>query len=280
MMDVLFGDVSNLRQILECASQSLIGTYGNEHLLAEQFEAIPGRIICICPMVLCRAMLQDLGLEPNKDLLEGVGLSMYSISTHDDLVDEQPREREIVAALTYSRNIASLAGISHLVSNGHIGVARRIIELMNLNHQFQTAITCSLWTGPSDERQYLEAIRHTGYWASVGLVAAVVHAELEDLESFALHFGNLYGRMCQIYDDVREIDDDIRNGYFSLPISIALANGYNLEDLAERDKATLRSRQLAAEAFKESNVLCRSQFPALLNLAERMHRTGQNLFAT
>jgi len=222
--EILFGDTSRQRDILKKLSLSLVEMYGGETSLPEQFKAIPNRIICICPMVLCEALLSDLSLEAPDVLLGGVGLAMYSISTHDDIVDEHPEGQELIASLIYAGNIASLHGISLLVSNGYTAVALKVIHLMNLNHCFQRNIVSSLWVRPSDEHGYLKAIAHTGYWASIGTVSATVYANRSDLEDFSREFGRYYGRMCQVYDDIREIDDDLRNGYFhsrSAPLSDA-----------------------------------------------------------
>lgn len=277
-MDALFGDTLKFRSILAQRVRSLIDTYGGETPLAEYFAAIPNRIICVCPMVLCDAMLADLSTSAPDDLLGGLGLAMYSISTHDDVVDERPESRESVANLIYSGDIASLEGVTLLFTHGHGRVAQKVVSLMNLNHRFQTRIVSSLWSGPTDEAGYLIAIAHTGYWASIGTVAAAAHIDrLDDLEHFAVRFGQNYGRMCQIYDDIREIDDDRRNGYFSLPISAALANNYNLDDPRDRLRAITRPRALAAEAFEGLRVSCQDRFPRLLGLAQRMHEVGQRL---
>lgn len=184
-----------------------------------------------------------------------------------------------MAKLIYSGNIASLEGIALLFSSGYGRVAQRVVGLMNINHRYQVDIVFSLWSGPTDEAGYLAAISHTGYWAAIGTVAAAAHLNrLEDLEDFALRFGRHYGRMCQVYDDIREIDDDRRNGYFSLPINIALANNYHLDDPSDRLRAIERPKELAAKAFQELCELCGDRFPRLLGLAQRMHDVGQRLY--
>lgn len=277
MMDVLFGDTTQLQKILENHAAILNRNYAGKTCLSSQFSEIPGRIICVCPMVLCRALLSDLRIEAPEILLGGLGVAMYSISTYDDVVDERPKDQGVVASLIYSGNIASLYGLSLLWSEGYPDVAKRVVHLMNLNHCFQTDIVFSLWTAPADEAGYLDAISHTGYWASIGTVAAVTYASRSDLDNFATEFAHLYGRMCQIYDDIREIDDDLRNGYFSLPISIAIENGYDLADFVDRRKAVVRPKRIAEQCFKDIQTLCNGHFPALLDLAGRMHLTGQRL---
>jgi hypothetical protein len=83
--------------------------------------------------------------------------------------------------------------------------------------------------------------------------------------------------MCQAYDDVREIDDDLRNGYFSLPISTAIEHGYNLDNPEDRRKATKRLREIARESFVAVNDLCGDRFPELSRLAKKMYETGEHL---
>lgn len=277
---ILFGDTSRQKGILEKLSPLLTEMYGGKTSLPEQFQAIPSRIICICPMVLCEVLLSDLSLEAPDTLLGGLGLAMYSISTHDDVVDERPEGRELVASLIYAGNIASLHGLSLLISNGYTTVAQDVIRLMNLNHCFQRDIVSSLWSKPSDEHEYLEAIAHTGYWAAIGTVSAVVYADRADLKDFAEEFGRHYGRMCQVYDDIREIDDDRRNGYFSLPISIAIKCGYDLDNPEDRQKAIARPKEIALGAFANLQALCTNRFPKLLHLSNRMHETGKRLSST
>lgn len=284
IMDALFCDTTRFRETLETYVSTLIDTYGGETSLPEHFRAIPNRIICICPMVLCHAFLKDIGLETPHDFLGPLGLAMYSISTHDDIVDERPESRAEVAGLVYAGNIASLHGISLLIEKGYANIAQTIIRLMNLNHCFQTDIVFSLWERPSDEIGYLNAIRHTGYWAAIGIMAAAEHERSingeANYEAFAMKFGELYGRMCQVYDDIREIDDDIRNGYFSLPISIALQHGYDLTTSEGREKATIRSKEISKQSFLDVCTLCGDAWPSLLALAKRMHNVGQQLMLT
>lgn len=282
IMDALFGDTAPFREILATHIPFLIARYGGETSLPKHFHAIPNRIICVCPMVLCHAFSADMHLEAPRDLLGPLGLAMYSISTHDDIVDERPAARDEVAGLLYSGNIASLHGISLLMANGHANVAQTVIQLMNLNHCFQADIISSLWVRPSDEAGYLKAISHTGYWAAIGTLAAAEYAASKNdvptpIRDFALQFGRSYGRMCQVYDDVREIGDDVRNGYFSLPISIAMENGYDLNTPAGRSQAVARPKEIAEQSFRELCELCGKEWPALLDLAKRMHAIGQRL---
>src|SRR3989344_6442071 len=280
IMESLFGDIKRFQSILQRCIEYLILEYGGRTSLPEHFRVLPDRIICICPMVLCESLLADLGYSAPDDLLGPLGLSMYSISTHDDIVDERPIDRQLVAGLLYAGNIASLHGISLLNFNGYPEIAKEVVHLVNLNHCFQTDIVSSLWVEPKDELEYLRAIQHTGYWAAIGPCVAVSYAGRPDLKDFAMKFGEHYGRMCQVYDDTREIDDDLQNGYYSLAISTAKKNGYYLNSSLGRAKAVKRSNEIAVQCFQQLSALCGSKFRQLCRLVKLMDQFGQQIAKT
>lgn len=276
VMNRLYGKLDFFQKILKPHVDRLIQEYAGKESLPGYFRGIPHRIICICPMALCDAALLDIGKAPDESLLAGLGLSMYSISTHDDVVDESPETKQERASLIYSGNIATLQGIRILMGSGHQKLIPHLMHLMNLNHCFQTDIAFSIWQKPSDEAGYLDAIKHTGYWASIGPVLAMHAAGKTELIPFAEEFGKHYGLMCQLYDDVREINDDLKNGYFSLPISTAIKSDLDLNDPVQRVQATKRSKELAANCFFEIERIC-DNFPRLLELARNMHIGGSTL---
>lgn len=109
-------------------------------------------------MVLCSALIHDLGERPPGSLLTGVGLACFEISTHDDVVDELPWERTDIAAAIYAGNIATLEGIRTLINHEHPMVADAIIQQINLNHCYQTTITRTIWAEMTEEAGYLDAI--------------------------------------------------------------------------------------------------------------------------
>lgn len=274
LKSLLFKDISKYKKILSIEKKRLINTYPDADILDSMFSALDSRIINICPMVMCDSLLQDIGIQAPDKLLAGLGLSMFSISTHDDLVDELPKERLNIAGLTYSGNISTLEGISILIQHGYYDVATEIIELINKNHYYQTRIVSSLWTSPSDEKGYLEAISHTKYWLAIGLRAATVFSKRTDLISFADEFAECYGTTCQLFDDMREIDDDIKNGYYSLPISLAIENGWDLRTADGLNASITRSRELAIGYLTRAKKLCGTSFPNLDDLTKRMEKIG------
>lgn len=151
-------------------------------------------------------------------------------------------------------------------------MAIEIINLINKNHYYQTKIVSTLWTKPTDEKGYLEAISHTKYWLAIGLRAAAVFSKRNDLILFADEFAECYGTTCQLFDDMREIDDDIKNGYYSLPISLALKNGWDMTTADGLNNSIARSRELAIEYLTRARELCGTSFPRLLDLTNCMEK--------
>lgn len=273
----LFGDISRHRGLLSKEKERLKQVYPDEGILDSMFDALDSRIINICPMVLCEALLADLSREAPDELLVGVGLASFSISTHDDLVDEMPRERKMIAGLTYAGNIATLEGLKALIENGYGNVVLAIVDCINRNHYYQTKITETLWSGPTDEAGYLDAISHTKYWVAIGLKAAIVYAGREDLSEFVDEFSHCYGTTCQLFDDMREINDDVQNGYWSLPISLAQEAGLSLTDPDNLNLVIGRSREMALSCIERAKQLCGDSFPHLRNLVDRIERAGKSI---
>lgn len=277
LKSLLFGDVEKYRKILSTEKNRIMKIYRDDSILDNMFSALDSRIINICPMVMCDSLLQDIGIQAPNKLLAGIGLSMFSISTHDDLVDELPRERVIIAGLTYSGNISTLDGISVLIHQGYNDVAIEVIELINQNHYYQTKIVSTLWKNPTDEKGYLDAISHTKYWLAIGLRAAIVFSKRNDLIPFADEFAECYGTTCQLFDDMREIHDDVKNGYYSLPISLSMKNGWSLKTSDGLNASIARSRELAFEYLERAKVICGTSFPKLSDLINRMEEIGGNI---
>ncbi|PIR80229.1 MAG: hypothetical protein COU25_01170 [Candidatus Levybacteria bacterium CG10_big_fil_rev_8_21_14_0_10_35_13] len=275
--EVLFGDTSKYRSLLRSQKERLLRLYPDATILDSMFDAIDSRIINICPMVLCDSMLKDLSVETPDSLLTALGLTMFSISTHDDLVDELPRDRVVIAGLTYAGNIATLEGLRLFLENGYYDEAVTVIDSVNKNHYFQTKIANTLWKAPSDENGYLDAISHTKYWVAAGLKPAAVYAGRNDLMPFVDEFSECYGTTCQIYDDIREIKDDVRNGYWSLPITMAAQQGLDLENPEHLNIAIQRSHELATALTNRAKLLCSGSFPNLYRLVNNIYKGGSSI---
>lgn len=267
--NVLLGNVSEYSTILHKQKVYLQEQYPDPALYAV-FEGLDSRIISLAPMVLFDGLTRDLGLKSNEKLLAGLGLIMYSVSTHDDVVDEKPPERINVASLMYGGDITTLEGIKLFGDATSQEVLLTVIKYLNLTNLAQTKIIRDLWDHPADEETYLEAINTTRYWAEVGLQAAITFAGRPDLQDFADKFSIFYGKTCQIFDDVREIDDDLKNGYWSLPISLAQKHGWDLNTPEGKNKAIERSKEIAKEYIQQAADLCGNNFPSLRELVDRL----------
>lgn len=279
LMTELLGNVSRYQNLLQKEKRNILLRYNDTSILNSIFASLDTRIINLCPMVLCDRMLSDLGIASSDALLSGLGLAMYSISTHDDVVDEFPKERLVVAGLVYGGNIATLEGLKILCDVGLSHVASEVITCVNKNHYYQTKIITSLWDHPCDKDEYLSAISHTGYWVEIGLGAALAFSGKQNFANlnFVLEFAKCYGLTCQIFDDMREIDDDVRNGYWSLPISIAQFNGWDITTSEGKRLSVELPRSLAEDYIKKARELCGNQFPLLLDLVERINKTGSRI---
>lgn len=256
LVNVLFGDISKYQDLLMMEKDKLKECFPDKAMLDSMFEGIPSRIINLCPMALCDKMCLDiLGQEAPDELLAGVGISMYPISTHDDLVDEFPYNRLAVAGLVYAGDISALMGTKILIENGYADVMAGIVEDISINHYYQTLIVNSLWKNKTDEVGYMNAISHTQYWAAIGLKAAIIYAERMDMKDFVYQFANCYGTSCQLFDDMREIDDDIANGYWSLPIILATDNNWDLTTSEGKNLSIVRSREIALSKLKRAEEI-------------------------
>jgi hypothetical protein len=277
LMTELLGDVSRSRDLLQKEKMNILSQYNDESILNSIFASLDARIINLCPMTLCDRMLCDLGVASSDELLAGLGLAMYSISTHDDIVDEFPRDRLVVAGLLYGGNIATLEGLKILCEAGLNHVASEVIACVNKNHYYQTKIVTSLWDHPCDKDDYLSAISHTGYWAEIGLRAALAFSQKQGLSDFVSEFAKCYGLTCQLFDDMREIDDDVKNGYWSLPVSLARFNGWDISTDEGKRLSIETSRSLAEGYIKKAKELCGNRFPSLLDLVERIEKAGSGI---
>lgn len=277
MADSILGNLSRYQKILTEEKDKLKEAFPDEAILDSLFDGISGRIINLCPMVLCDRMCIDiLGREAPDNLLAGIGLLMYPISTHDDLADEFPQHRLTAAGLVYSGDISALAGTKILIDNGYANVMAGIIGDICINHYYQTLIINSLWRCSTDEAGYMKAISHTKYWAAIGLRAAIIYSQRSDLHNFVYEFADYYGTVCQLFDDMREIDDDLENGYWSLPIILAKNNNWDLLTPAGKNESIKRSRVLANERLNQAKKIC-DNFPQLADLVQRIGTAGSTI---
>jgi geranylgeranyl pyrophosphate synthase len=273
LLDELVGNSTKFTQLLTKEITQLQKQFPDDGL-HKQFEKIGSQTISVCPMALCDSLLSDLGITCPHHLLTGLGLTMFHISTHDDVVDETPSKRSHIADLVYAGNIAYGYGINLLMKEGFIDEACELVQAINYNHLYQTRIVSKLWVKPVSETMYLDAIITTRSWAHIGLHISLIVSKRSDLKHFARRFADCYGNICQLFDDIREIKQDLQNGYFSLPISYAKKYGLNLNKKADINIAITNSQRLANDCLKELKNLTDGHYPRLQELVMRIEKLG------
>jgi hypothetical protein len=217
-MEALFGDVQRYVSLLDPVVVTLKREYCHEDL-RPIFRSLPERSIAIAPMALCDRLAHDLGTTVSDNILRGIGALCLPISTHDDLVDELPKDRKTVAALVYAGNIAALEGVRLIAMSGHLEVLHAILTQVNKNHLFQQYCVTRLWEhAPLSFEEYREGIEHDCVFASIGIFAALALARAMDRAPQLWSFCVGYGVAFQLLDDIAEVAEDRVAGYHSFPL--------------------------------------------------------------
>lgn len=216
--DVLFGNAKKYSKIMKEESDRLCRRYADSDL-AKNFSEMPNRVICLMPMALCDAIVEDLGKKCSKDVLAAVGLCAFPIGTYDDIVDEMPRDRRDVAGLAYSGSIAGLEGMRILFDKNKHAVAQALIDTINQNHFRQQRVVDLLWEGKKiTKERYIEGIHHVIDFTSIGLMAGIAEAGRPDLKERMMRFSEGYGLALQIIDDLMEVEEDKATTYKSFAV--------------------------------------------------------------
>lgn len=214
----LYGDIKKYQTILEPYQNDLITGYPNANL-EQLFSSINKKIIAVAPMAFCETLLLDLDKKVDNQDLAALGLHMLSISTHDDVVDEMPRDRIGLAALVYAGNIASNEGSKILLKRGKRVAADILLKTINENHYYQQHVIETLWQSkPESLKDYLDGVHHICVFVSIGLMYALALADRMDLKEQIKAYSNGYGIALQLVDDLRETEEDKKNGYWSFPL--------------------------------------------------------------
>ena len=207
--------------------------------IEEEITPLDKRIISIMPMALCDSLLRDIGISASEELLTGLGLLVFHISTHDDIVDEDSKSKRSRAGLLYSGDMLLIEGINLLIKSGNSEVLPEILEVVEENHFRQKLIASILWKKekPTVE-EYNEGIKHIVSFTKIGLMAALTFANRLDLSFIIDNYSENYGLSLQYLDDMSEIDEDIKNGYWSLPI-IRASEKWRVNFLGKEEKNKL-----------------------------------------
>lgn len=103
----------------------------------------------------------------------------------------------------------------------------------------------------------------------------MTYANKPHLNEFVEEFSECYGLMCQIFDDMREIKDDVENKYWSLPVSFANQQSLNLDSINDLNRSIERSSEIAKTYFERAKNLCQTYgFNGLYDLVERIGKSG------
>lgn len=215
---LLLGNINLYTSLMKAWSKKLNTFYPDKHLSAI-FSGMPRHTITIMPMALCDGLAKDLDKKPGKQLLSAIGLCCLLISTHDDVVDEMPKDRRILASLVYGGNIAGLWGTKLLLSNKYTGIAGVLFDSISQNHYLQQLVVEKLWeTKKITVRGYLDGIKHISVFAAIGPLCALAYTKKPELKQRVLKFAYSYGIALQLIDDLREQEEDKEFGYKSLPL--------------------------------------------------------------
>lgn len=218
ILELLYGETDYCKQILQKYTQELARTYNNKNL-GLLFSSLGGRIIAIAPMKLCEALVKDLGKKVKDEELAALGLHMLAISTHDDVVDEMKPDRTLTASLIYAGNIASNAGSKLLLRQQNRKAATLLLDTVNQNHFRQQIVIETLWKRPpASFKEYTEGIWHICVFTQIGLEYALALVNRQDLTKRIKQYAEGYGIALQLVDDLREVEEDKKFGYWSYPI--------------------------------------------------------------
>lgn len=218
MREIFGDDVLKYSKLLSAEKKILIRKYPDK-FLAKEFATLDKKFISIAPMALMDATLSDLSIKADKNLLLGVGLSTFHISPHDDLIDETPERKEEQASLLYSGNITLMEGVDKLLKYGYGNLIPILFKFIKTNHLLQQKVTELLWKKePPNLKDYEKGIRHIISFTSIGPVVGLHYAKKENYVAGISKFCENYGLSIQYMDDMIEIDEDLTNSYWSLPI--------------------------------------------------------------
>lgn len=214
----LLGDVEKYVRILEKKSKKLIKKYPSKNL-AQVFSILPRKIITIAPMAVCDDLVQDLGGSCDENILAAIGLCCFPITTHDDVVDETPKNMASLAALVYAGNITGLEGFEILFQKNLLNIAQSLIASINENHYRQQFRVELLWQKkPKNFRDYLYGIEDVYSLMAIGPLCALSITGRKDLQKTILRFSKNCGFVLQLIDDIREFEEDKLTSYTSYPL--------------------------------------------------------------
>lgn len=263
ILEELYGKAEYYESLLTPYTTDIRKRYPHP-ILNKLFGSLGKRMIAVCPMAFCNNLLKDLNKTPEAKDLAALGLHMLAISTHDDIADEMPKDRIKLASLLYAGNIATNEASKILVEQGNIQAAKVLLDAVNDNHFYQQHVVETLWQrAPKSFKEYRDGINHICVFSGIGLKYALALAGREDLTEKIDNFANGYGVALQLIDDLREVNEDKRIGYWSFPITEGEPYKKSFEELFKHIK-------ICKEAIP-------SDWKNLLDLAERLEKFAYSI---
>jgi hypothetical protein len=267
----LLGDTSRYERVLSAHGRRLAKKYSDSEL-SREFLAMGHKFISMGPMSLCDSVLSDLGMEAPDSLLAGIGLMAFHISTHDDIVDETPSEKSKIAALLYSGNIALIEGLKLMDREVYREASRAALQKISTNHYMQQKVAEILWKKKVPSKsEYFRGIRHIISWTSIGPFAALAYSKRLEYSKRLGVFCENYGLSIQFMDDMSEIDEDIRNGYWSLPIIAAKGRNADLrDDMDARNELIEELKSSASNRISKAKAALPRGWNSTIDKADRL----------
>jgi hypothetical protein len=218
VISYLYKNSRKYKRLLASSRKNLIRKYPNKNITS-YFSLLGETMITTAPLQFCESLLIDLDQIVEDDDLIPLSLLVLAIATHDDAVDQTGLSRVQLASLIYSGDIAANEGVDLLIKRGKVEAAQILLQAINKNHFYQQHITETLWQEkPKNFEQYADGIFHVATFAEIGLFYGLALANRLDLKQQISNFSYGYGIAIQIIDDLREQDEDKKNGYWSYPI--------------------------------------------------------------
>lgn len=214
----LYGSTKRYQDILKPYIKKLVKEYPSNNLKV-LFETLGKKFITVMPMKLCEAIMNDFGKKPTNSELSALGLHMLAISTHDDVVDEMSQDKINKAALIYSGNLTSNKASQILMNLKDKNAGILLLDLINQNHFYQQIVVETLWTKkPKTFSEYTKGINHICTFTEIGLQYGLALCQKQVLKNRIKSFAINYGLAIQMIDDLREVEEDKKFGYWSYPV--------------------------------------------------------------
>ncbi len=254
MRSLILGDTHMYERLLKAESKRISKRY-NDPDLKRHFDGMVTRFVSLGPMALFDSIASDIGIKPDRMLMASIGLASFHISTHDDIVDETPANKDEIASLLYSGNISFIEGVAGILRYGNRDVLNAVMHSIKTNHHMQQRVVKILWSRRRPtEADYFEGIRHIISWTSIGPNAALALSGTHNYSASIGEFCKNYGTAIQLLDDMSEIDEDLKNGYWSLPIILASRKSIDIKrNIRFRREAVDMMRELAEERLAKAS---------------------------